>query len=74
MIKTEKIMFKNQKTIDGGFILSNDDSTYVPQKPKPPPEPYVHSLDEGRKVKVDESGRIAGGAENRVKGPIWSNI
>ena len=42
------------KEIEGGFVLSNDDSVYVEPEPVPEPEPYEPSLDEVQEMKVRE--------------------
>lgn len=42
------------KEIEGGFILSNDESVYVEPDPIPDPEPYEPTLEEVQEAKVAE--------------------
>jgi len=42
------------KEIEGGFILSNDESVYVEPEPEPEPEPYIPTLEEVQEAKVLE--------------------
>lgn len=42
------------KEIEGGFILSNDESVYVEPEPIPDPEPYEPTLEEVQEAKVAE--------------------
>ena len=42
------------KTVEDGYILSNDGSVYVEPDPEPEPEPYVPTLEEIQEAKVNE--------------------
>lgn len=42
------------KTVEDGYILSNDGSVYVEPDPEPEPEPYVPTLEEIQEAKVSE--------------------
>lgn len=42
------------KTVEGGFILSNDGCIYADPEPEPDPEPYVPTLEEVQEAKVNE--------------------
>ena len=42
------------RVIDGGFLLSNDESVYVEPEPIPEPEPYEPTLEELKQQKVSE--------------------
>lgn len=43
------------KTVEDGYILSNDGSVYVEPDPEPEPEPYVPTLEEIQEAKVNET-------------------
>lgn len=42
------------KTVEDGYILSDDGSVYVEPDPEPEPEPYVPTLEEIQEAKVNE--------------------
>ena len=42
------------KTVEDGYILSDDGSVYVEPDPEPKPEPYVPTLEEIQEAKVNE--------------------
>ena len=42
------------KTVEDGYILSDDGSVYVEPDPEPEPEPYVPTLEEIQEAKVSE--------------------
>lgn len=42
------------RTIEDGYILSDDGSVYVEPDPEPEPEPYVPTLEEIQEAKVNE--------------------
>lgn len=46
------------REIDGGFMLSNDESVYVESEPVPEPEPVVPALEEVKELKVSEMNAI----------------
>lgn len=45
------------KKIEGGFILSNDESVYQQPEPQPEPQPYEPTLEETQETKVTEMNK-----------------